>query len=80
LRMEGDTLPPPGATLIGKEGQHVGRLTSICRSMALSCVIGMGYVKTASCEDGAPLQVQWPDSQPIDAVVVPLPFTNPSDG
>lgn len=80
LRMEGDTVPPQKASLIGKEGQPVGRLTSVCRSMALSYVIGMGYVKTASCEDGTPLQVQWPDGQPVDAVVVSLPFTNPSDG
>ena len=80
LRMKGDTLPPPKAALIGKEGQPVGQLTSVCRSMALRCVIGLGYVKAASSEEGTPLQVQRPDGQPIDAVVVPLPFTNPSDG
>ncbi len=78
--MEGDTIPPRKAALVGKEGQPVGRLTSVCRSMALNCVIGMGYVKTASCEDGTHLQVQWPDGQPINAIIVPLPFTNPSDG
>ena len=80
LRIEGETIPPAKAALIGKEGQPVGVLTSVCRSMALSCVIGMGYVKTASSEDGTPLQVQRPDGQPVDAAIVPLPFTNPSDG
>ncbi len=74
LRIKGDSVPPEDAALLGKDGKPVGRLTSVCRSIALSGVIGMGYVKTESGQDGASLRVRWGDGQAVEAVIAPLPF------
>lgn len=73
LVIEGDEGPPDGAALTTEDGARIGMLTSSCRSFAKGCVVGLGYVKTASAPDGSPLGVAWGDRS-VDCRVVELPF------
>ncbi len=74
LQMDGEVIPPGGADILGPGDKVIGSVTSACRSPLKRAVIGMGYVKTASSDEGTSLRVSW-DGQSAEAAVVPLPFT-----
>ena len=73
LRIDGSLVPPCGAALQDQEGKSVGILTSTCRSIALGCPIGLGYVKSVAGKAGSALRVVW-DNTAADTVVAALPF------
>jgi len=73
LRIDGDAIPLPGGELIADGGAVVGKLTSACLSVALSAVIGLGYVKSGSAIRNTQLQVRLGDKT-VGATVTELPF------
>ncbi|MCZ6771807.1 MAG: hypothetical protein O7G83_07445 [Proteobacteria bacterium] len=73
LEVEGDALPGVDAHLKDASGEVVGRMTSVCRSIALDRVIGLGYVKTALSDAGTRLSVVQSDGM-ADVTVADLPF------
>ncbi len=76
LRFEGDPTIQPGAAL-QVDGTSAGRLTSVCRSFALSAVVGLGYLKTAHAQAGT--RVFTESEPPAEAEVVCLPFRVATD-
>ena len=74
LLIEGETVPPIGAGLTSADEKLVGTLTSVCRSIAGECVIGLGYVKTALSIEGTQLHVIHKEQTAV-AVVTELPIT-----
>lgn len=74
LRIEGEAIPPSGATIGIPEGTSAGVVTSACRSVLTGSVIALGYLKTAHCDPGTVVEVKWADGQ-ARAVVKDLPFT-----
>lgn len=72
LRLEGDTVPPPGA-LIMAEGKEIGRVTSAARSLALGVPIALGYLRREHLEPGAHVTVGSGDPL-LFARVAALPF------
>jgi folate-binding protein YgfZ len=73
LVVEDDALPGVDAHLKDGSGEVIGRMTSVCRSIALDRVIGLGYVKTALSDAGTRLRVDGSDSA-VDVTVADLPF------
>ena len=73
VRIEGATVPPVPSELIDENGKPVGKVTSACCSIAQACVIGLGYVKTASSTAGTALSLA-SDGSALKVVVVDLPF------
>lgn len=78
FRFDGDEMPPMGATIQNDKGAAMGEVTSVCHSMALRSVIGLGYVKTSFSPAGISLQCSWPDGS-VQATVVDLPFVPPTE-
>jgi aminomethyltransferase len=72
LRLEGDTVPPPGTPVLA-EGKEIGRLTSSARSLALGVPIALGYLRREYLEPGAQVAVGAGDLL-IPARVAALPF------
>lgn len=72
LRLEGDTVPPPG-TRVMAEGKEIGRVTSSARSLALGVPIALGYLRREHLEPGAQVTVGSGDPL-ILARVAALPF------
>ncbi len=79
LLLEGDQIPTIPAALESDDGSAVGELTSACGSVALSAVIGLGYVKAASASPGTQLRVASGDQETC-ATVVGLPFADAETG
>jgi len=75
LRLDDAAVPPVPSELFDENGKPVGRVTSSCRSIALACVVGLGYVKTASSAVGTALRLAG-DGGAARVVVVDLPFTS----
>ncbi len=78
LRVSGDAVPPPVASIEGAPGQLVGSVTGSCQSIGVGGVIALGYVKTASAREGTTLSILW-DGEKRDATVVALPFVPSSE-
>ena len=72
LRLEGETVPRPGAPVMA-EGKEIGRVTSSVRSLALGRPIALAYVRREHLEPGTPVAVGADDSL-IPARVAALPF------
>jgi folate-binding protein YgfZ len=72
LRLEGETVPPPGAPVMA-DGKEIGRVTSSTRSLALGLPIALGYLRREHLEPGT--QVTVGAGEPlIPARVAALPF------
>lgn len=56
LKVEGDEVPPPGATL-AKNGKRVGHITRAARSPAIGSIVALGMVKYGFFEPGTVLDV-----------------------
>ncbi len=74
LLLDGEDVPPVGATFTAKEDQTVGKLTSACRSFDRGSTIGLGYVKSTHAAAGTAVRVTW-DAGSTEAAVAKLPFT-----
>ena len=72
LRLEGETVPPPGAPVMA-DGKEIGRVTSSVRSLALGLPIALAYVRREHLEPGTPVAVGAHDPL-IPARVAALPF------
>lgn len=80
----GFTLPadapmPDECHLVIDGGAIAGRVTSVARSAALGCTVGLAYVTTALAAPGTPITIRLtgpsPASAPtVTATVAPLPF------
>lgn len=77
LTFEGDSCPVADAALNRADGATIGKVTSVCRSMATGRMIGIGLIKTDGCEDGSRIKVSWPDGS-SEAVVASLSSTTVS--
>ena len=83
-KLVGFTLPNPPATLpeecclVLRDGQMVGRITSISLSPTLSKVIGLGYVAARDAVVGNHCTIRHQDGSDITAIVAALPFTGES--
>ncbi|MEK6674749.1 MAG: glycine cleavage T C-terminal barrel domain-containing protein, partial [Planctomycetota bacterium] len=76
LFVEGGVLPPKETALIGPDGKTaVGKITSVCRSIALDRVIALGYVKSSHAIEGTTLQLNWNEGTAA-GTVTPLPFVS----
>jgi folate-binding protein YgfZ len=73
LEFEGDSAPPPEVELVGADGRIVGKATSVCHSLAIGGVIGLGYVKTDASAAGTKLRASW-GGRSVGCVVTGLPF------
>ena len=71
LRLAGDPIPSVPAVLESKEGEVVGQLTSVGRSIGGGSV-ALGYVKAALASAGTTLRAS-NGGQAVDAVAVELP-------
>ena len=70
--------PRPG-TLIRKDGEHVGEVTSGITSPTLGKVIAMGFVKPELAEPGSTMDIDLGKVN-LPATVVPMPFYKRSEG
>ncbi len=75
LRLDGEAVPPTGATLNDEHDNRVGLITSTCLSPAVGGVIGLGYAKTTSADGGTALRALWAGHS-VRAIVAELPFTS----
>jgi len=73
LVIDGDTLPPPGATLV-VDGAEVGKLMSVAWSFGLKRPIALGYVRRQHAEPGTEVAVRT-SGLTLPARVSALPFT-----
>lgn len=80
-KLVGFTLPnppqclPDECCLVLREGQIVGRITSIAFSPTLNKVIGLAYVATQDTAGGSSFVIRHQDGRDVVAIVTPLPFT-----
>ena len=62
-----------------RNGQIVGRVTSIDYSGALGKTIGLAYVAPEQAEPGSRFFIRVEDRRMVEAQVVPLPFYDPEN-
>ncbi|HLO77246.1 MAG TPA: aminomethyltransferase family protein, partial [Magnetospirillum sp.] len=65
--------------LVIRDGDIVGRVTSITRSPTLGKVIGLAYVAPDQAETGTAFTIRADKGQMVTATVVPLPFYDPEN-
>jgi sarcosine oxidase, subunit alpha len=70
---------PKESHLVIRNGQIAGRVTSVARSPALGCVIGLAYVHPEQATPGARFFVRIEDRRMIEAEAVALPFYDPEN-
>lgn len=75
VRLEGAEWPDTPGTMTTTDGAPAGTLTSVCHSVAMPSIIGLGYVRTNLAVAGTPLLVPARGGT-IPARVVELPFVN----
>lgn len=73
LKIEGDDIPEHGAPLFAG-GSEIGRITSICRSVALGSILALGYAKTAFASRDGSLQVATSGTSTASATIIELPL------
>ncbi len=75
LKVEGDEIPPPGASLTF-EGKSVGTVTSSAWSPGWNAPVALAYVRVAQAEPGTRLTLTF-DGGEAQAVVADLPMLPP---
>jgi sarcosine oxidase subunit alpha len=65
--------------LVIRDGQIVGRVTSIARSPALGVVVGLAYVAPDQAEPGRTFTIRVDGGQMVTAATVALPFYDPAN-
>ena len=70
---------PKECNLIIEKGELAGRVTSIGRSPALGCPIGLAYVRPEQKEAGTIIHIKLSDGTLAEAKVVKLPFYDPEN-
>jgi sarcosine oxidase subunit alpha len=84
-RLAGFVLPadtkvlPQESQLVLRDGDIVGRVTSIVRSPTLGHPVGMAFVQPDQAEPGARISIKGPRGITIDAEIVELPFYDPGN-
>lgn len=73
------TVLPEECHLVFKNGDIVGRVTSIVRSPTLGYPIGMAYVAPDQTEPGTPIHIKGPMGRYIQGTVTALPFYDPEN-
>jgi sarcosine oxidase, subunit alpha len=74
-----DGAVPKECHLIIKDGDIVGRVTSVTKSPTLGKVIGLAFVPPAMAETGTRLQIRTDGGIMADAEVVATPFYDPDN-
>lgn len=77
FRIEGNANPPDQNNLVIRNGDIVGRVTSVAKSDALGCIIGLAYVAPDQAAPGTRFIVRRSDGRYVEAEVVPPPFYDP---
>lgn len=76
MGFEGERAPPVGAKL--DDGDlEIGRVTSACASPLHGCPVGLGYVRTDRCAEGAAVRAVW-DGGCAKGRVLPTPSADGS--
>jgi sarcosine oxidase subunit alpha len=70
---------PKECHLVIRNGQVVGRVTSVARSPALDRTIGLAYVAPDQVEPGSRFFIRVEDRRMVEAQVVALPFYDPEN-
>jgi sarcosine oxidase subunit alpha len=70
---------PEECHLTVRDGEIVGRVTSVVRSPALGRVIGLAYVAPNQTEIGSSFHIKGAGGRLIAAEVVPIPFYDPDN-
>lgn len=70
---------PKECHLVIREGQIVGRVTSVVRSPTLGKVIGLAFVPSAMAETGSRFEIRVDGGVMVSAEVVPTPFYDPDN-
>jgi sarcosine oxidase, subunit alpha len=65
--------------LVIRDGEIVGRVTSIARSPALGAVVGLAYVAPDQAEPGQTFTIRVDGGQMVTAGTVALPFYDPAN-
>lgn len=75
LRFGGSTMPATPAVL-RRDGAEVGRVTSVCRSIRLGAMVGLGYVKSAHATVGTEMEALSANGRSTKATVMQLPMAS----
>jgi sarcosine oxidase subunit alpha len=70
---------PAECTLVIRDGDIVGRVTSAASSPACGRVIGLAYVHPDDAEPGRGIQIKLEDGALLEAKVESLPFYDPDN-
>jgi sarcosine oxidase subunit alpha len=70
---------PKDCHLVIKDGDIVGRITSVVKSPSLGKVIGLAYLPPAMAEPGQNFEIRVDGGVMIQAEVVPTPFYDPDN-
>ena len=70
---------PKESHLVIRNGQIVGRVTSVARSPALGRTIGLAYVAPEQAEPGSRFFIRVENRRMVEAQVVSLPFYDPEN-
>ena len=70
---------PKECHLVIRDGDIVGRVTSVVRSPTLDKVIGLAYVATDQAEVGERFTIKIEGGRMIEAEVAPIPFYDPEN-
>ncbi|MBI4718706.1 MAG: hypothetical protein HY763_12940 [Planctomycetes bacterium] len=73
LRLEGESLPPPGASVLDAGGNTIGTATSLCASAAAGGGIALAYVRSGRHTPGTPVRIAGANGS-VPASVAALPF------
>jgi sarcosine oxidase subunit alpha len=73
-----ETLPAE-SQLVVRNGDIVGRVTSVARSRACGCIVGMAYVHPDQARPGCRFQIKLGDGRLLPATVTPMPFYDPGN-
>lgn len=77
FRIEGNINPPDQNNLVIRNGDIVGRVTSVAKSDTLGCIVGLAYVALDQNVPGTRFIVRRSDGRYVEAEVVPPPFYDP---
>jgi sarcosine oxidase subunit alpha len=70
---------PKDCHLVIKDGEIVGRITSVVKSPTLGKVIGLAYLPPAMAETGQRFEIRVDGGVMVAAEVVPTPFYDPDN-